>query len=91
MGNKSIPKITTVGNEDLFKLLKKVVNESDGTIKTTEAMEIEKIGCLVHVITERKNNDGVLVTSSEALTFVPNVKIVKDINGGKKLEWRYTT
>lgn len=90
MADKKPSKTTIVGNENLFKILSKITYEDEGIIKTTKAMEIEKIGCVVSVCTEKRNKDSTLSLISEALTFVPSVKIVNDINGGRKLEWRYT-
>lgn len=39
-------------------------------------------GCVVQVTTQQRNPDGSYVVADEALTFVPNVRIVKDTNIG---------
>lgn len=48
-------------------------------MKSTKAMEIESIGCVVQVTTQQGNN------VAEALVFVPGVKIWKDKDGNLKL------
>lgn len=90
MADKNVLKVTVVGNENLFKVLSKITYEDENIIKTTKAMEIDKIGCVVSVSTEKRNKDNTLLMIDEALTFVPNAKIVRDVNGGRRLEWRYT-
>jgi hypothetical protein len=45
-------------------------------MKSTKAMQIEGVGCVVQVTTQQGNN------IAEAITFVPNVKI-ELINGDK--------
>ncbi len=48
-------------------------------MKSTKAMEIEGVGCVVQVTTQQGQQ------VAEALVFVPNVVIVDDVNGGRKL------
>jgi hypothetical protein len=57
------------GNGDTFKLISKASSAKEGWMKSTKAMEIESIGCVVQVTTQQGNN------VAEALTFVPNVRI----------------
>ncbi len=47
-------------------------------MKSCKAMEVSG-GCVVQVTTQQWSN------VAEALTFVPNVQIVEDVNGGNKL------
>ena len=68
-----------VGNPDNWQLLTKFSSKSLGVAKSSKACEIEGVGCIVQVTT--KEGDSV----AEALTFVPGVKIVGDINDGRKL------
>jgi len=68
-----------VGNGDTFKLLCKASSKSERWMKSAKAMEIEGVGCVVQVTTQQGEN------VAEALTFVPNTKIVDDINGGRKV------
>ena len=69
---------TVVGNPDHWQLLTKFVSSDKSIAKSTKAMQIPG-GCVVQVTT--KEGDSV----AEALTFVPNVKVADDINGGRKL------
>ena len=57
------------GNGDTFKLISKASSKSEGWMKSTKAMEIPYSGCVVQVTTQQGDN------ISEAVTFVPGVKI----------------
>ena len=57
------------GDGNTFKLISKASSEAEGWMKSTKAMEIEGIGCVIQVTTQQ--HDEV----AEALTFVPGVKI----------------
>jgi hypothetical protein len=57
------------GDGDTFKLISKASSVNEGWMKSTKAMEIENVGCVVQVTTQQGNN------VSEALTFVPGVKL----------------
>lgn len=61
--------VITWGDKDLFKLLYKEFSIEEGWCKTTKAMEITRVGCLIQVSTQQ--GDSI----AEALTFVPNTKI----------------
>ena len=61
------------GNGDTFKLISKASSQAEGWMKSTKAMEITGVGCVVQVTTQQGNN------IAEALTFVPGVKIVETI------------
>ena len=58
----------------LLNSLLKASSEAEGWMKSTKAMEIEGVGCVIQVTTQQGNN------VAEALTFVPNV-CVKEENG----------
>jgi hypothetical protein len=75
--SKNVKDIIFWGNGDTFKLISKASSISEGWMKSSKAMEIENIGCVVQVTTQQGNN------IAEALTFVPNVKIeeIKNENG----------
>ena len=75
----AIPDIIVVGNGDMWQLLSKASSSSEGWMKSSKAMQIDGVGCCVQVTTQQ----GEHVT--EAVTFVPNVIIMDDINGGRKL------
>ena len=80
---QNISDLRIIGDGDLFKVLCKASSESEGWMKSTKAMQLHN-GCLVQVTTQQRNYDGSYALS-EALTFVPDVKIEDDINGGRGL------
>ena len=71
--------IQVVGNPDMFQLLCKASSKAEGWMKSTKAMEIPGVGCLVQVTTQQ--GDQV----AEAMEFVPGVMIIEDENGGRCL------
>lgn len=75
---KVVKDIEVVGDGDLFQLLCKASSKTEGWMKSTKAMEVPG-GCVVQVTTQQ----GFRV--AEALTFVPNVKILEDKNNGRRL------
>lgn len=79
----NVPDIKVVGNSDMFQLLCKASSQNEGWMKSTKAMEVTG-GCVVQVTTQQRNLDG-SYSLAEALTFVPGVRIVEDINSGRKL------
>ena len=81
---KNVKDIRVVGNGDLFQLLAKASSEEEGWMKSTKAMQIGDHGCLVQVTTQQRNPDGSYAVA-EALTFVPDVNIVPDVNDGRQL------
>lgn len=62
------------GNGDTFKLICKASSKSEGWMKSTKAMQIHDLGCVVQVTTQQGNN------IAEAVTFVPGVKIHEQMN-----------
>jgi len=74
---KNVSDIVVFGNGDTFKLICKASSQIEGWMKSTKAMEIKGVGCVVQVTTQQDKN------VSDALTFVPNTKIkeVKDESG----------
>lgn len=70
--------IVVVGDGNMFQLLCKASSKSQGWMKSAKAMQTPS-GCVVQVTTQQGDN------VAEALTFVPGVKIVEDINKGRKL------
>ena len=57
------------GNGDTFKLISKASSKAEGWMKSTKAMQIDGIGCVVQVTTQQGDN------IAEAVTFVPNAVI----------------
>jgi len=78
---KNVKDIQIVGNGDSFALLCKAHSKAEGWMKSTKAMEIQGVGCIVQVTTQQGDN------VAEALVHVPGVKIVDDPDheGGRKL------
>lgn len=74
---KNVKDIVVFGDGDTFKLICKASSEKEGWMKSTKAMEIEGVGCVVQVTTQQRNQDGTYVLA-EAVTFVPGVKIEID-------------
>ena len=66
--------IKVIGNPDSWVLLCKASSLYQGWMKSTKAMEIVGVGCLVQSTTQQHNN------VAEAITFVPNatIKVNKD-------------
>lgn len=81
---QNVKDIKIVGNGDMFRLLCKASSEEEGWMKSTKAMEIPHVGCVVQVTTQQRNQDG-SYSVAEALTFVPDSRIVPDENNGRKL------
>lgn len=75
---QKVSDVVVVGDGDMFKLLCKASSKSQGWMKSCKAMQTPN-GCVVQVTTQQGDN------VAEALTFVPGVSIVDDINGGRKL------
>jgi hypothetical protein len=81
---KNVSDLSVFGNGDMFRLLCKASSQNEGWMKSTKAMEISGVGCVVQVTTQQRNPDGSYAIA-EALTFVPKVTIVDDEFGGRKL------
>jgi len=81
---QNVPDIKVVGNGDAFQLLCKASSVSEGWMKSTKAMEIPSVGCVVQVTIQQENPDGSYAIA-EAVTFVPGVCITEDANNGRKL------
>jgi len=75
---KVLADIEIVGNGDMFQLLCKASSKRQGWMKSCKAMQVPG-GCVVQVTTQQGDH------VAEALTFVPGVVIVEDINDGRKL------
>lgn len=80
---QNVKDIKVVGNGDTFQLLFKASSEAEGWMKSTKAMSVGH-GAVVQVTTQQRNNDG-SYSVAEAITYVPNVRIIDDENCGRKL------
>ena len=75
---ENVSDLKVFGNGDMFKLLSKASSQNEGWMKSTKAMEIPGVGCVVQVTTQQRNPDGTYAVA-EAVTFVPGVSIVETI------------
>jgi hypothetical protein len=66
---KNVSDLTIFGDGDLFQLISKASSKKEGWMKSTKAMEISGVGCVIQVTTQQYDK------VAEALTFVPGVKI----------------
>ena len=57
------------GDSNTFLLISKASSWGEGWMKSTKAMEIQGVGCVIQVTTQQGGN------IAEALTFVPGVRI----------------
>ena len=80
--SRNVKDIKVFGDGDTFKLICKASSDNEGWMKSTKAMQIDDVGCVVQVTTQQDGN------VSESITFVAGVKIVcidGDKNNGRKL------
>ena len=93
---KNVKDIEFWGNGDTWELICKASSESEGWMKSTKAMEIPGVGCLVQVTTQQLNEtdipqqaqvgefniDAMVKHSviSESVTFVPGCQIAREYN-----------
>jgi len=68
---KNVKDIQFWGDGDTFKLISKASSKAEGWLKSSKAMQIDGVGCVVQVTTQQGSN------VAEAVTFVPNVKILE--------------
>ena len=73
---QNVSDLIVFGNGDTFKLICKASSKEEGWMKSTKAMQIDGVGCVVQVTTQQGDN------VAEALTFVPGVRI-EEIDGDK--------
>lgn len=81
---QNVPDIKVFGNGDMFQLLCKASSQNEGWMKSTKAMEIPGIGCVVQTTTQQRNADG-SYSLADAVTFVPGVRIEGDAVNGRHL------
>lgn len=81
---KNVPDIKVFGDGDTFKLICKASSQAEGWMKSTKAMEIAGVGCVIQVTTQQKNPDGSYAVA-EALTFVPGVTVIDSARGVREI------
>ena len=73
------------GDGDTIKLISKASSKNEGWMKSTKAMQIDGIGCVVQVTTQQGDN------VAEALAFVPLAKINETLDAEGKVVSRSIT
>ena len=68
---QNVSDLKTFGDGDTFQLICKASSQNEGWMKSTKAMYIPGVGCVIQVTTQQDDN------IAEALTFVPGVQIVE--------------
>lgn len=81
---KNVKDIQFWGDGDMFKLLSKASSENEGWFKSTKAMQITGVGCVVQCTTQQRNPDGSYAIG-EATAFVPNAKIKTNLDEQKNV------
>lgn len=67
------------GDGDTFKLISKASSKKENWMKSTKAMEIEGVGCVIQVTTQQGIN------IAEALIFVPFTRIDTQVDESGKI------
>jgi len=78
--SKNVSDLVIWGDGDMFKLLSKASSQNEGWMKSTKAMEIPGLGCLVQVTTQQRGLDGTYAVA-EALAMVHGVTIEDGAKG----------
>ncbi|MEJ2293202.1 MAG: hypothetical protein P8Y23_00360 [Candidatus Lokiarchaeota archaeon] len=76
---KKVSDVEIFGNPDTFQLICKASSKNEGWMKSTKAMEVPGRGCIIQVSTQQGDN------VAEAICFVPDVVILVDDSGNKKI------
>ena len=76
---KNVSDIQFWGDGDTFKLISKAWSKKEGWMKSTKAMEIKGVGCVIQVTTQQGSN------VAEAVTFAPNCKIKEETDAEGKV------
>jgi hypothetical protein len=71
--------VESVGPMDTWKVVQKAWNKKEGWMKSTKALEIPSLGCLVQITTQQKDK------LAEAVCFVPDVKLEASPDGSYAL------
>ena len=80
---KTTSDIIFFGEPDTFKLISKASSVSQGWMKSTKAMYVEGIGCVVQTTSEFRNViTGRVEVATDSLAWVPGVCIEDIVVGG---------
>lgn len=85
---KNVADLVTFGDADSARLLFKASSANEGWMKSTKALEVPNVGCVVFTSTQQRNPDGSYVVA-EAMCFVPGVFIVADRDEDGKIIGRH--
>jgi len=78
----NVDDLCTWGDPDTFKLICKASSNKEDWMKSTKAMEIPGVGCIVQVTTQQG------VNIAEAVCFVPGVRIVEGADSTNGVTFR---
>ena len=84
----NVPDVVVFGDGDSAKLLFKASSERQGWMKSTKALEVPGVGCVVFTSTQQRNSDGSYAVA-EAVCFVPMVRIVADFDNEGNVAGRH--
>ena len=84
----NVPDLVVWGNGDSFQLLFKASSRAEGWMKSTKALEVPGVGCLVQVTTQQRDVAG-RYSLAEAVAWVPGVEVVEDRNEEGELLGRH--
>ena len=71
---KNVKDIVFFGNGDTFKLISKASSKNEGWMKSTKAMQVDGVGCVIQITTQQGDN------IAEALTTMLGTKIEETKN-----------
>jgi hypothetical protein len=63
--SKQVSDLKIWGNGDTFKLICKASSKAEGWMKSTKAMQIDGVGCIVQVSTQQINETGMFVSERD--------------------------
>lgn len=73
---QNVPDIVTFGDPGSWQCICKASSQAEGWMKSTKAMNLKGLGCLVQVTTQQRNPDG-SYSVAEAVCFVPFGRVKK--------------
>ena len=72
--------LVVFGNGDTWKLLCKVSSKEQGFMKSTKALEVEGVGCVLQTTTEFRNRVDAVTNCTDSVVFVPGVTVIDDLD-----------
>lgn len=74
---KNVKDIIFWGDGDTFKLISKASSQEEGWMKSTKAMQIDRVGCVVQVTTQQLNDSGLIPPAKPNEEYNPYAPTVK--------------